>query len=303
MRKYLAYRKFIPRHHTTQRIILLLLFFLLSLTSPASAAKVLIIGDTRHVMVADVASEIQASLRSQSKEYTTAEVKGKLGAIVEREEAQVVVALGMDALGEALHLPPFVSVVYGLVVTPPNSGRANLTGVYMSPPVSEYTATLRRYLPALGKISVIGSSNMIKALQDRDSPQVSVHSVNSSADLVSTINRLGNARALLLLPDANLLTSQTMSNVLLYSFKMRVPLLGISETHVRQGALFALVFDHKTVSRQIAEKVQSILNGESAEELPASAPRKYHLFINSNTAQKMGIEIPEEMARKARKIY
>jgi len=98
--------------------LLFLLFFLL-FSTPARAAKVLIVGDTQYAMVADVVSDIQASLRSSSKEYTTAEAKGRLAAIVEREDARVVVALGMEALAEALRLPPSISVVYGLVVAPP----------------------------------------------------------------------------------------------------------------------------------------------------------------------------------------
>jgi putative tryptophan/tyrosine transport system substrate-binding protein len=280
----------------------LLLVTLLLFSSPACAAKVLIVGDTQYALVADVVSEIQLTLRSQGKEYATSEVKGRLGSIVEREDAQVVVALGVDAVAEALRLPPEIAVVYGLVVVPPKSGRENVTGVYMSPPVSEYVATIRRYLPALAKVSVVGSQSMIRSLGG-DSAQVAAYNVGSSSDLVTTVNRLADTRALLLLPDANLLTASVMSNVYLFSFRNNIPLLGISEAHVKQGSLFALVFDPKAVSRQIGEKLQTILYGTDAGEIPASAPRKFNLFINSNTAHKMGIDLPDEMVRKAKKVY
>lgn len=281
----------------------LLLFLLLLFSSPACAAKVLIIGDTQYAMVAGVVSDIQVALRTQSKEYSTAEIKGKLAAVVDREDAEIVVALGMEALGEALRLPPSVAVVYGLVIAPPGKSRANVTGVYMSPPVSEYVATVRRYLPELARLSVVGSQSMMKSLSGGDSGQVASYSVGTSADLVSTVNRLVDAKALLLLPDANLLTAPVMSNIYLFSFRKNIPLLGISETNVKQGSLFALVFDPKSVSRQIGEKVQSILNGADVEDIPASPPRKFSLYVNSNTAQKMGIEIPDEMLRKAKKVY
>lgn len=281
----------------------LFLFLMLLFSSPACAAKVLIIGDTQYAMVADVVSEIQASLRTQSREYATAEVKGRLGSVVEREDAQIVVALGMDAVSEALRLPSSIAVVYGLVVVPPKNGRENVTGVYMSPPVSEYVAMVRRYLPALSKVSVVGSQNMMKSLFGGGYSQVSAYNVNSSSDLVNTVNRLADTRALLLLPDANLLTAPVMSNVYLFSFRNNIPLLGISEANVKQGSLFALVFDPKTVSRQIGEKVQNILNGVDIAEIPASPPRKFNLYINSNTAHKMGIELPDELLRKAKKVY
>ena len=281
----------------------LFLFFMLLFASPACAHKVLIIGDTQYAIVADVVSGIQASIRSQSKEYATSEVKGRLGAIVEREDASIVVALGMDAVHEALRLPSSINVVYGLVAAPLRTGRPHVTGVYMSPPVREYVAMLRNYLPELSKFSVVGSQSMIKSLIDGDSFQVSTHDVSNSSDLVSTVNQLRDTRALLLLPDANLLTAPVVANVLLHSFKNNIPLLGISEAHVKQGALFALVFDHKAVSHQIGAKVQSIHNGMDAEESSASPPNKYNLYINHNTARKMGIEIPDAMTRMARKIY
>lgn len=281
----------------------LLLFFLLMLTSPACAAKVLIVGDTQYAIVADVVSQIQASLRTQSNEYATADIKGRLGKVVEHEDAQVVVALGMEAVGEALRLPPSIAVVYGLVVVPPRSGRANVTGVYMSPPVSEYISTVRHYLPELTKVSVVGSQNMMKSLFGGSHAQVSAYAVGSSTDLVTTVNRLADTRALLLLPDANLLTAPVMSNVYLFSFRKNIPLLGISEAHVKQGSLFALVFDPKTVSRQISEKVQAILGGTDTDDILPSPPRKYNLYVNSNTAQKMGIELPDEMLKRAKRVY
>ncbi|MDP3481212.1 MAG: ABC transporter substrate binding protein [Desulfoprunum sp.] len=281
----------------------LFLFLLLSFPPPASAAKVLIVGDLQYALVADVAAEIQASLRSQVMEYAVSEVKGRLDIVVEREDARIVVALGRDAVAEALLLPPEIAVVYGLVVVSPESGRSNVTGVYMSPPVSEYVSIVQRYLPTITKVSVMGSRIMMKTLFNGDQALTTAYEVESPSDLVNTVDRLVDTKALLLLPDANLLTAQVMANVYLSSFRKNIPLLGISEANVRQGSLFALVFDPKAVSRQIGEKVQTILGGVDATEILASPPSGYNLYINSNTAQKMGIVLPDEMLRKAKKIY
>lgn len=280
-----------------------LFFYLLLLPSPACAAKVLIVGDIQYALVADVAAEIQLAVRSQVREYATSEVRGRLGALVERENARIVVALGIDALGEALRLPPSIAVVYGLVIVPPRSGRQNITGVYMSPPVSEYVSAIRHYLPEITRVSVVGSQDMIRSLYAGDSAQVAAYHVSNSSDLVNTVSRITDSRAFLLLPDANLLTAQVMSSVYLHSFRKNIPVLGISEANVKQGSLFAFVFEPKAVSRQIGEKVQTILNGMEAGEIPASPPRRYNLFINSNTARKMGINIPGEMLKKAKKVY
>lgn len=281
----------------------LFLFLLLLFASPVRAAKVLIVGDLHYALVAGVAADIQMSLLSQVAEYPVSEVKGRLGRVVEKEDARIVVALGMDAVAEALRLPPEVSVVYGLVVVPPEKAGLNVTGVYMSPPVSEYISIIKRYLPTITKVSVVGSRIMMKTLLNGDPVLTTANDVDSPADLVETVDRLIDTKALLLLPDANLLTAQVMANVYLFSFRKNIPLLGISEASVKQGSLFALVFDPKVVSRQIGEKVQTILNGVDVTEILASPPSGYNLYINSNTARKMGIAIPDEMLRKAKKIY
>jgi len=143
----------------------------------------------------------------------------------------------------------------------------------------------------------------MKTLFHGDKAQATAYEVDSPSGLVDTVNRLVNTRALLLLPDANLLTAPVMSSVYLFSFRNNIPLLGISEANVKQGSLFALVFDPKVVSHQIGEMVQTLLNGVDTTEIHASPPRAYHLYINSNTAEKMGVAIPDEMLKKAKKIY
>lgn len=284
-------------------VAVLLLFSLPLFSSPAFAAKVLIVGDLQYKPVADVVAGIKSTLRSQVREYAIAEVRGRLDGIVERENARIVVALGTDAVGEALRLPPSVTVVYGLVIAPPKGARANVTGVYMSTPVSEYVSTLRKYLPSIDEVSVVGSQTLLNVLVGSNHDQVAAYRVGSSSELVNTVNRLAEARALLILPDVSLLTSSVMENAYLFSFRKNIPLLGISEGNVKQGSLFALVFDPKATSRQIGERVDNILNGVDAADMPPSPPRIFNLFINTNTARKMGIVIPAEMLNKATKIY
>jgi ABC-type uncharacterized transport system substrate-binding protein len=280
-----------------------LLLSVLLCPSPAAAARVLIVGDLQYALVAEVAADIRASVREQVREYPLAEVRGRLGAIVEREEADVVVALGTDALNEALRLPSSVTVVYGLVAAPPKSVRERITGVYMSPPATEYLSAVRRWLPAIRRVAVVGSPPMIRALAGGDLPKASTYPVGGSTGLVETVNRLSETDALLLLPDVTLLTASAMESVFAFSYRKNVPLLGISEGHVKQGALFALVFDPRGMSLQIGDAVRRILDGAAPGEIPASAPRKFNLFVNANTARKMGISVPDEMLAAAKRVY
>jgi ABC-type uncharacterized transport system substrate-binding protein len=94
-----------------------------------------------------------------------------------------------------------------------------------------------------------------------------------------------------------------MENVYLYSYRKSIPVLGVSEASVKQGSLFALVFDSADLSEQIAAMVSGALIGEDLSGMPAVPPRKFNLSLNVNTARKMGISLPKEMVNNAHKIY
>jgi ABC-type uncharacterized transport system substrate-binding protein len=283
---------------------LVLLFGVLPVcTADVLAADILIIGDLQFRQVADVTAEIKATVRPQVKELSTADVKGRLESVVVRENARIVVALGSEALAEALRLPTSIPVIYGLVIAPPRTARANTTGVYMAAPVNEYTALTKRYLPAMYRFSVVGSNNLMSHLLGVDGGGVTAYRVGSSPELMNAINRVTNSHAILLLPDAALLTASVMEDVFLYSFRNNVPVLGVSEGNVKQGSLFALVFEPKGVGRQIGEILHKILQRVDAGDIPPTPPRKFNLFINTNTAKKMSISLPDEMLNRARKIY
>ncbi|MGD0283665.1 MAG: ABC transporter substrate binding protein [Dissulfurispiraceae bacterium] len=284
-------------------LVVLLIWLVLPFSSPTFAAEALVVGDSQYRPVDDAVSEISSILKSRVKAYSASAVAGKLRATVERDDARLVIALGKDALDEALHLPSTIKVIFGFVIAPPKTARSGVTGVYMATPVSEYVNMVRKYLPSVRSISVVGSRDMMNILDGSGYPQVVMRRVSTPSELVDTVNLIEESHALLLLPDISLLTSSVMDNIYLFSYRKNIPLLGISEGNVRQGSLFALVFDPAGVGRQIAEMARGVLDNADMLEMQPEPPKEFNLFINSNTARKMGIAIPNEMIKKAKRIY
>ncbi len=166
-----------------------MIFLLLSLcpvllhTSPALAAEAIVVGDIQYKPVADAVSEINSILKSRLKAYSTSDVAGKLRATVERDDASLVIALGKDVLSEALELPLSIKVIYGFVIAPPKTSRPQVTGVYMATPVSEYINTVRKYLPSVRGISVVGSRNLINILDGTNYAHVAMYRVSNPTEL------------------------------------------------------------------------------------------------------------------------
>jgi hypothetical protein len=269
----------------------------------ADSSELVIVGDTQYKPVNEVIAAIKSTVSASVNVHATSSARGRLAGIVQDEGARLVVALGREALDEALLLPSSVAVVYGLVLVPPAVNRANLTGVYMSTPASEYISMARKYLPALRKISIVGSREKLRVLDGSGLSQVAAYQVSTSSELISMVNRLDEFQALVLLPDASLLTATAMDQVYLYSYRKNIPLLGISEGNVKLGALYALVFDPAKMGDQIGRMAEAVMNGTSAGALAQEPPRAYNLYINLTTARKMGITVPDEMVRRARRVY
>jgi len=285
-----------------QALLLVFAVYLFFATS-SEAAEVIVIGDTQLAPVVNIISGIREQLDSPVKIYSPADIKGRLQDIAARENSKVVIALGKEAIRDALLLPPSYTVIYDLVVTPPSISRPNTTGFYMAIPVKEYVSITRKYLPSVKRLAVIGSPALMRTLEGTDDAHVELFKVKSSFELVETLKRLDSADAVLLLPDVTLLTTSVMEEIYLFSFRRGIPILGISEKNVRQGALLALVFDPVSVGRHIAENATNAIKGMDVGRIPPSPPQKFELYLNTDTAKKMGILISAELIRKAAKVY
>lgn len=289
--------------HKNVHLIPILLLLLLTLALPASqatAAEVLIVGDTKLKLVAEIISGIRKTLKSSTSVYSSDDVKGGLGSIVTREQPRIVISLGKGALAEAQNLPAHITVIYGFVLTPPALGRPNTTGIYMATPAREYADLIGKHLHSIKSVAVIGSSDQLHILNS--GKRLGSYSVQNSIELINVIKQLNSTDAVLLLPNAQLLTPATMEEVYLLSFRKGIPLLGISEKQVRDGALLALVADLTDMGRRIGEYASLVMRGTHVDQLPPAPARRFDVYLNRETAKKMGIQLPDGLLRAAKGI-
>jgi len=287
-----------------QRTFLLVMVLCHLSASLCHATDVLVVGDQRLKPVVEIVSGIGKTLKSPLKIYAPSRVKGWLEAVVSEEHAKIVVVLGRDAIEQALQLPPSVLVIYGLVVMPPVINRPNTTGFYMATPAREYAEFIGSHFRGdFARVAVLGSRDQLNLLARGDSALLANYSVRSSFEFVSTLKQLNGADAILLLPDVTVLTATAIEEAYLLSFRKHIPLLGISEKSVKDGALFALVVDPVHVGRAIGEYATRALKGANVGQSPPSPPRKFDLFVNVDTARKMGIRLPDDVLRSAKRTF
>ena len=152
-------------------IVLLLAAVCLSEVHKAQSADILVIGDTRLKPVVQMIDGIKKSVNKKVPVYSPSEIRsGKLSQIVINKNAHTVIALGSEAIREALTLPDSITVLYDMVILPLDIKRANTAGTYMGTPIKEYIDIIAKYLPAPKDLGFIASFPVLKALGSNDLP-------------------------------------------------------------------------------------------------------------------------------------
>jgi len=128
--------------------------------------------------------------------------------------------------------------------------------------------------------------------------------VTSVKKLPSALKLLGrNADSLLGIADKTVYSSKTAKAILLYSFRNRIPFVGLSKAWVKAGALYALDWDYSDLGSQCAAIALRLLDGEKAETIQAQLPDKQIYLFNLKTAKQMKLEISKDLIAGAFKVY
>jgi putative ABC transport system substrate-binding protein len=293
------------RHNYKNTFISIVVITVWLYACPAYPAEVIILGETKFKPVADVVEGINETLRYEKTVVSPNEVRENLYDLVKKENSKMVIALGSDAVTMALALPESVPVIYGLITNPLVTERRNITGVYMTTPLNEYLLFINKNFPTIKKIGVLcmhESRYLLKITVE--SPQVKFCSAKNSYEFIEKLNLFGHdVDALLLLPEKDLITSAVLNQLYLYSFKEKVPVIGISEKYVKTGSLFSLGFDTVTMGRQIGGLAEKAITAGSAVNIPQAPPDKFNLYINRKTAESMNIKVSKEIMSLSERVY
>jgi putative ABC transport system substrate-binding protein len=116
-------------------------------------------------------------------------------------------------------------------------------------------------------------------------------------------NLLRNIDILWALPDRMVLAPQSAKEILLTSFRSRIPVIGASAPWVKGGALYALDWDYVDLGAQNAAMALKIIKGEPINSIPAAEPRAVAYTLNTKTAKHMKLDMPDKITRGAKHVY
>jgi putative ABC transport system substrate-binding protein len=229
-----------------------------------------------------------------------------------RSRVTVLLTLGTLATQSTLETGVELPVVGGLLVSAEDITKgANATGVSLEFPLDTQFQWIRKFLPAARTVGVLynpgeNQRRITAATQAaaRSGLRLETYEVHAPRDIPPALESLGKRIDVLwTVVDSLILAPETAKDILLFSFRNRIPVVGLSPAWVRSGALYALEWDHTEMGAQCGEIVQKILQGARAGSIPVAAPRKVLYSVNQRIATHLKIDIPERLAREAREVF
>lgn len=128
--------------------------------------------------------------------------------------------------------------------------------------------------------------------------------VTSARELPSALKLIGrNADSILGITDKTVYSGKTAKSVLLFSFRNRIPFVGLSSAWVKAGALYALDWDYAALGQQSASLALKILDGSSAGEIKPQFPENPIYQLNIKTAKHMKLKLSQELIDGASRVY
>ena len=297
-------------------LTLLLLAFAAGVAGPASAANVAVILSDR----VDDYQEALRGFKEVSRHPIVAEYnmggdleRGRkiLTEIETKVKPDLIFAIGLWALQAIVSQPTDIPVVYAMVLNPPSivgTDHKNITGASMNVPVEQPLRLLKQLGPQVKRVGVIfnraRTGYLVKraeAVAREEGLQLIAKEITSPREAVAALESLQDGiDALWILPDETTLAQTVVQQMLLFSYRKKIPVLGLSERHAQMGALLSLSFaSSEDIGRQAGELAQTVLGGKTAAEVPYTTARKVSLTVNLKAAQKLGVEIPKVVLGRA----
>ena len=172
----------------------------------------------------------------------------------------------------------------------------NLSGTSDRTPVKEQFALLKQILPDVKKVGIMyNSSEANSEIQARSAIEAyqegTVTNVNDIQQVVQSI--VGDVDALYI-PTDNTFAS-AIPLVASITDVEKVPVICGENGMVKGGGLATVGIDYYKLGQQTGKMAIRVLEGEDISKMPVEFPDTTEVCINLDTAEKIGITIPQEI--------
>lgn len=226
------------------------------------------------------------------------------------KKPDLVYTLGTSATTTVSHAITTIPVIFAMVMDPQGAGiqGSHVTGASLDIPANLLIGSLKRTLPHVRDVGVFynaaENSDFIKSAET----VAKNHGLNLKTYAVKSTKKIPNMKdldidVLWMIPDTIVCKTATVERIFLTSLKHKIPVMGISSSYARAGAIMAVSCDYKDIGAQAGETVYMILNGTKPSSISVTNPRMTKLYLNLAVAGRLNIKIPGNIVSQAEEVY
>jgi len=284
-------------------ILTSLLIFLFNAHGAKAGGRILSVQSSDIAPYHDALKGFQSACNEELQRFVISEMKDKdIIKELRKNNPSVIVSIGMDSLMKIKDIDD-IPIIYLMVPNPRSitQKNRNLTGVRMNIAQEDQMALFIKAFPALKTIGLLYNSARTGFLAQRAIEACKKAGLNliakdiqSSRDAPSEINRMeGQIDVFWMMPDATVLTPETIEYMFLFSMKNRVPILTFSDVYLDSGALISIGVDSFDMGVQAGEMAMDLLTGRQVSDIQPVDARKQVITINLKVSDKLGISVDQ----------
>lgn len=193
-----------------------------------------------------------------------------------------------------------------LVKSNDNPG-GNVSGVNDETPIADQMALLVKILPKAKTVGILYNSSEVNSQVQAEKAQseaeklalkVEVGTVTGTNDVAQAVESMAAKADVMYIPTDNTFAS-TMATVGQISEETKVPVIVGEQSLCLNGGLATVGLNFYDLGRQTGKFAIDVFNGADISKKPVENPQTSNVTINKEMAQKLGIEIPQDVLDSA----
>ena len=231
------------------------------------------------------------------------------------DEVDLIVAIATPTAQAAVAATQEIPIVFSAVTDPVEAKLMtdmekpdrNVTGTSDAIPVDKVMQLCKVLTPDVQKIGFLYTSSEInaqitaeKAIKEAEKMgyQTKTSVISEVSELQQAAQSLAQQTDAIYVPIDNTI-AQAMQILSQIGIDYQIPIYTGADSMVNDGGFATVGIEYSELGKQTAQIAKKVLDGTPISEIPAQTMNCFGIFINSQTAQKIGIAIPEEIKRQA----
>lgn len=186
----------------------------------------------------------------------------------------------------------------------------NVTGTSDAAPIDDQLNLLTQLVPDAETIGIVYSSGevnsevQVEAVEEaawQQDLEVTTQTVTTVNEIQQAVEALGDVDAIYV-PTDNMVVSG-ISSLIQVAEQNQIPVIGAEAGTVEGGAVATVGIDYTELGRQTGEMALRILrDGEDPATMPVEIASGFTYVVNEEAAERMGVEIPQEILDEAERV-